>query len=263
STNWNSAEAASKRDASSSAIARSIVVTHSAVQRALRFAPASSPAGSSMMNSAPTSGRKMMTESIGQLAMSVAPARDPEPGDEQPRPDQPGERVVVEVAGLQPHHVAGDVDPARRDAVRSEAVDQPAVAAAPQQAAEPEGGPHEQEVVDLVEVPLVEQEAVQDLVIAGEPHGDIRLSDIEPVGDAQADEHHDRGQIRDLPADRLHVLQYVIGRTKLERLAEERFDTVTLEQVDEWHSRQDTACPQRPERHQHGHRTLVRRFVVR
>src|SRR5262245_60896153 len=169
STNWNSAEAASKRDASRSAIARSTTVTHSAIQRALRLTAGSSPAGSTMMISAPTSGRKVITDSIGQLNMSVAPAREHEPGDEQRRADQHGEGVVVEVAGLQPHGIAGDVEDARRDAVRPEAVDQPAVAAAPQQAAEPDGGTHEEEVVELVEVPLVEQEAVEDAVIAREP----------------------------------------------------------------------------------------------
>src|SRR5215470_11169689 len=108
STNWNSAEAASKREASRSVMARTTTVTHSAVQRALRFDAASSP-GSSMMNSAPTSGRNVMTESMGQLAMSVASARENEPGDEQRSADQHGERIVVEVPGLQPHHVAGDV----------------------------------------------------------------------------------------------------------------------------------------------------------
>src|SRR5512140_723037 len=112
STNWNSAEAGSKRDARTSVITRSTTVTHQAVQRAFRLVAVSSP-GSSMMNSAPTSGRNVTTESIGQLAMSVASAREREPGDEQRRADQHRERVVVEIAGLQPHHVAGDVDDAR------------------------------------------------------------------------------------------------------------------------------------------------------
>src|SRR5215467_12792762 len=161
STNWNSAEAGSKREASISTITRSISVTHNATQRALRLTAASSP-GSTMMNSAPSSGRNVMTESIGQLAMSVASAREHEPGDERRRSDHHREGVMVEVAGLQPHDVAGDVDHPRRDAVRPEPVDQPAVAATPQQAPEPDGRPHDEEVVDLVEVPLVEQEAVDD-----------------------------------------------------------------------------------------------------
>src|SRR5215831_53618 len=96
STNWNSAEAGSKRAASMSAITRLTRVTHQATQRALRFEAASSP-GSTMMNRAPTSGRKVTTERMGQLNMSVAPAREHEPGDEQRRADQHGEGVVVEV----------------------------------------------------------------------------------------------------------------------------------------------------------------------
>src|SRR5262245_25444589 len=139
STNWNSAEPASKRDARMRVIARVTTVTHQAIQRALRFTAGSSPPGSTMMISAPTSGRKVMTDSIGQLAMSVASAREHEPGDEQGRADHHREGVVIEIAGLQPHRVAGDIDDARRDAVRPEAVDQPAIAAAPQQPAEPDG----------------------------------------------------------------------------------------------------------------------------
>src|SRR5499433_4254629 len=180
STNWNSAEAGSKREASISTITRSISVTHNATQRALRLTAASSP-GSTMMNSAPSSGRNVITESIGQLAMSVASAREHEPGDERRRSDHHREGVVVEVAGLQAHHIAGDVDHARRHAVRPEAVDQPAVTAAPQQAAEPDGGPHEQEIVQLVEVPLVEEELVQPLVLARELDRDIRTPDVEPI----------------------------------------------------------------------------------
>src|SRR5262245_26839400 len=188
STNWNSADAASKRDASSSVIARSTTVTHRATQRALRFTDASSP-GKIMMKSAPTSGRNVMTDSIGQLAMSVASAREHEPCDEQRSADQHGERVVVEVAGLQPHDTAGDVDDPSRHAGEPAAVDQPAVAAAPQQAGEPDGGTHDEEVVDLVEVPLVEQEAVEDLLVAGEAHRQVGPAQIVAVGDAPADQH--------------------------------------------------------------------------
>ena len=77
-----------------------------------------------------------MTERIGQLDISALP-REHEPGDERRDADQHGEGVVIEIAGLQPHDVAGHVEHARRDAVRPEAVDQPAVAALPQEAAEP------------------------------------------------------------------------------------------------------------------------------
>ncbi len=69
STNWNSAENGSKRHATMSDTASVISVTHSATQRALRFTAASSPP-IIMMKSAPTSGRNVVTERIGQLAIS-------------------------------------------------------------------------------------------------------------------------------------------------------------------------------------------------
>ena len=48
-------------------------VVHSATQRALR-SPASSSPRRQMMNSAPTSGRKVDDERIGQLDISALPA---------------------------------------------------------------------------------------------------------------------------------------------------------------------------------------------
>src|SRR5258706_12718805 len=98
----------------------------------------------------------------------MASAREHEPGDEGRDADQHREGIVIEVAGLQPDHVAGDVEHPGRDPVRPEAIDQPAVAALPEQAAEPDRGADEDEVVKLVEIPLVEQEAVKPGTLAGE-----------------------------------------------------------------------------------------------
>ena len=44
---------------------------------------------------------------------------------------------MVEVAGLQPDHVAGDVKHTRGDAVGAETVDQPTIATLPEEAAKP------------------------------------------------------------------------------------------------------------------------------
>ncbi len=52
-----------------SEIANVISVVQSAIQRALRFS-ASPSLPSTMMNSAPTSGRKVVTERMGQLMIS-------------------------------------------------------------------------------------------------------------------------------------------------------------------------------------------------
>src|SRR5216683_2751025 len=132
STNWNSDEPASKRHTRISEIAKVMSVVHIATQRALRAMEGSSPR-IAMMNSAPSKGRKVVTERIGQLAISVPPTGKHEPGDEGRDTDQHGKRIMVHVAGLQAHDVTGDVQHARRDAVGTETVDQPAVAALPQQ----------------------------------------------------------------------------------------------------------------------------------
>src|SRR5262249_448552 len=154
-TNWNSASFGSKCQSRISDVAKVMIVVQSATQRALRFSASPSPPRSNRMNSAPTSGRKVTTERTGQLMALPQPCAFPKPGfhfsgawlvlprerepsDEGSRADQHGEGIVIEITGLQPHHVAGDVEHARRNAVRPEAVDQPAVAALPEQAAEPE-----------------------------------------------------------------------------------------------------------------------------
>ena len=64
STNWNSGEAASKRQTRTSDTANVTIVVHNATQRALRLAASSSPR-IARMNSAPTSGRNVVTERIG------------------------------------------------------------------------------------------------------------------------------------------------------------------------------------------------------
>src|SRR5947208_4935620 len=97
STNWNSDEPASKRHTRVSEIAKVISVAQNAYQRALRATDASSRR-ISMMSTATNSGRKVTTERIGQLAISVASPGEHEPGDEGRDPDQHGKRIVVHVA---------------------------------------------------------------------------------------------------------------------------------------------------------------------
>src|ERR1700730_11123849 len=132
STNWNSGEPASKRHTRISEIAKVISVVHSAAQRALRAMEASSPRIATI-NSAPSSGRKVVTERIGQLAISVPPTGKHEPGDERRNADQHGKCIVIHVSGLQAHDITRDVQHPCRNAVGTEAVDQPTVAAFPQQ----------------------------------------------------------------------------------------------------------------------------------
>ena len=50
------------------------------------------------------------------------------------------------------------------------------------------GGPHEQPVIELVEVPFVEQEQVERAELRGETHREPRVDDVEDVGDGDADQ---------------------------------------------------------------------------
>ena len=70
SSNWKSADFGSNRQVRRSAIANVTRVTHSAIQRTLRCS-AAPWLGSAAISNAPASGRKAMTESIGQLSINA------------------------------------------------------------------------------------------------------------------------------------------------------------------------------------------------
>src|SRR5436189_176164 len=72
-----------------------------------------------------------------------------------------------------------------RRAVGPEPVDDALVAALPEQPAEPERRPHEQEVVELVEVPLVEHEPVHRPDLLDGLRGDRRVADVGHPGHEQ------------------------------------------------------------------------------
>src|SRR5690348_10655273 len=170
STNWKFDVWVSKNTGSHSETTKVASVVHSAIQRMLRREPSSSPR-ISMMQATPRIGRKVMTERTGQSVMvSFRPSgREDEPGEDRREADQHREGVVVEVARLQADRAARHVEHPGRDAVGAEPVDDGSVAPLPQEAAERLGPAHEQEVVDLVEVPLVEKEAVEEIVLPREP----------------------------------------------------------------------------------------------
>jgi hypothetical protein len=96
----------------------------------------------------------------GQPVISGLPPEH-HPGDKRCKPDQHGEGVVVEVSGLQPDDTRPVVSAPARRCRRAEAVDEPAVTLLPQEAAEPLRRADKDEVVELVDVPLVEQELVE------------------------------------------------------------------------------------------------------
>src|SRR6201996_1038886 len=103
STNWKSVCAGSKRHTSITETPKVTSVVHSAIQRELRRAASSSPRLIQTI-SAPSSGRKVTTDRMGQVTISLA-SREHEVGDQACDADQHREGVMIEVAGLDPHDV--------------------------------------------------------------------------------------------------------------------------------------------------------------
>ena len=157
STNWNCAVVGSKSRHSTSDSAKVTSVVHSAMKRALRSAASSSPRKSSDQQRAEQrqegDGGEDRPGSAHQWQPSPA---EHEIGDDQRHADQHDEGVVIEVAGLQPDDAVGDVD-ARAPTTPSGPMPSMTVPSPvlPQEAADPLRRTHEEEVVELVEVPGV------------------------------------------------------------------------------------------------------------
>src|SRR5215470_16509896 len=100
----------------------------------------------SMMTATPTSGRKVTSDRRGQWLMPALLLRQQIPCDQRNDADQHGKGVVIDVAGLQPAGLARQLTGGGGDPVRTEPVDNHAVAALPQAVAQSEGGADEQPV---------------------------------------------------------------------------------------------------------------------
>src|SRR5215213_4872381 len=115
STSWKPACELSKLAQIKSERRKVTSAVHKATLRLLRATISGSPR-MKKMNAAPTRGRKVTRERSGQSPIGSASQHEQIPGDEAGDPDQHGEGVVVEVAGLQPHGAPGRGQRAGRDA---------------------------------------------------------------------------------------------------------------------------------------------------
>src|SRR5689334_4874332 len=161
SSNWKPALVGSKWTHSSSDTRKVTSEVISAALRQLRSTASLGPC-TTMQNSAPTKGRKVMTERIGQLAIVLSHEQH-EVADERGDADQHHEGVVVQVAALEAAQHARNVVGPRRDAVGSQPVDRRAVALLPEYPADRQRRLDEHRVIELVEVPLVVEQCVQRL----------------------------------------------------------------------------------------------------
>src|SRR6185503_5501366 len=111
SSNWKPALVGSKWTHSSSETRKVTSEVISAALRQLRSTASLGP-WTTRQNSAPTKGRKVTTERIGQLAI-VLPHEQHEVADERCHADQHHEGVVIQIPALEPAQHARDVVGAR------------------------------------------------------------------------------------------------------------------------------------------------------
>src|SRR5262249_3241524 len=142
---------------------------------------------------------------------------------------------------------AGHVEHPRRDAVRSQTVDRPAVAVFPQRAGQPQSRANNQEFVDLVEVPLVEQEFVERLLLASELDRQFRSAIVEFPGDDEADRHQSRWRHAGEVGNMFDILENMVVGREFERAAEKLPDVVTDEQLGERIAGEDRAGREKTE----------------
>src|ERR1044072_716087 len=106
SSNWKPALVGSKRTHRSSEIRKVTPEVTSAILRQLRPTASVGPLTIRQKN-APTRGRKVTRERMGQLVITLP--QEHEVGDERGHADQHREGVVVEVTGLEAHQHARPV----------------------------------------------------------------------------------------------------------------------------------------------------------
>src|SRR5579863_6719367 len=143
STNWKSAVVGSKSTHSRIDSANVISDVHRAAMRALRATTSGVPR-TQAMNTAPTTGRKVTSDRIGQLAVMAPSPEQQIPGDQQHDADQHGKGIVVDVAGLQQAGAARELERIGGERIGPEAVDDGAVALLPEPPADREARAHEQ-----------------------------------------------------------------------------------------------------------------------
>src|SRR6185369_304388 len=107
SSNWKPALVGSKCTHRSSETTNVISEVISAALRQLRSTASLGP-WTTRQNSAPTSGRKVTTERIGQLAIVLSHEQH-EVADERGNADQHYEGIVVQIPALEPAKHAGEI----------------------------------------------------------------------------------------------------------------------------------------------------------
>src|SRR5579862_3429942 len=220
STNWNSAELESKLAQIMSAKTRSMSEVQSAIQRALRATSSASPRRI-MIAATPTSGRKVTRVRSGQFCIASPDLEQEIPGEERHHADQHREGIVVEVTRLEAARQDRETTRRLGKTIGAEPVDYRAIALLPEAAPERESGAHEDEIVKLVEVPLVEEEEIKRPEGARAPGGNARLPDIADPSESDAEKPGAERQLADPERHVLRAFERVVAREDDDRIPPE------------------------------------------
>ena len=132
SSNWKAAVVVSNWTQRNSDSSNVIIDVHRATLRAFRLTTSASPPGMARMNPAPTRGRKVTRDRIGNSVIAPSARLTQQvPGDQEHDTAQHGKGVMVKITALQTPRPARQGAGRRRHPVGTDAVDQGAVAGFP------------------------------------------------------------------------------------------------------------------------------------
>src|SRR4051812_8863800 len=94
---------------------------------------------------------------------------------------------MIDVTGLELDRAARRIQHPGGNPIRAQAVDHRAVAALPQEAADPERRAHKQEVIQLVEIPFVVEEEVKHPATGGEFARLFGVQDVIEISHSEAE----------------------------------------------------------------------------
>ncbi len=144
-------------------------------------------------------------------------------------------------------------------AVRAEAIDDPFIADLPELAAQPERRPHENAVVDFVEIPFVEQEGVEQPELLDEGARDRGVLQISEPGEVQPDQHHHQRGV-------FHPIGHIVQRVDEVLIVENALapeGRAVDERFGEELPGEDRAEAQHAERNEHRPTALMRMIAAR
>ncbi len=178
------------------------------------------------------------------------------------RTNQHHQRIGIKIARLEPAGdlAAGDDQPGH--AIGAEAIDRALIAALPEHPAEREGRANEEKIVELVNIPLMQQEIVEQVELRHEPGRPVGVADVGQPGDGEAERHDDERHPFDRLGDLVAGVHEMLVEEERARLPEFRAAFRIHELAEEGEAAKHRADAEQDERDQHDPWALVRMIAA-